>query len=555
MKKYLICLVVLFSAFLVSDKVSAREISQFCDYTEPCLTTEDIDTIIKNNNIDTSIHNAYLFTVAKGRFSDNSPKLTIFFFNYKDMLNNKIYINEYLSSLGALYSSNYPISIYSLHLEGNFKYDLSQEIVLNYAYHSGTPGGISHAIHFGNSTEDFYTYYTNVDILDENGNIVFPANNLSPDEEFTINFHLNGGVAVDSYQSNIEKNELIDKVKEVLEIDKMLELYPSLSGSMMDLFDDPSEKKFSKFCKDWIIDVETQYEALKYYQKLINKDYTQPITYTEDFSIKIYPEDFEDYIKNLSITKQNMRFQGFFYDKQFANEISNNFLIDSDKDIYAKWDYEDVNAFLNDTNFNSYTFDTNYTYAIISIGKNYGQDIYLGLDFLGYNLEIYRYKKDGNNLEKGSSFCITPYYSKGDKYYYRIKTTDTSNYNIFILPREKLETVQNGEVINYYNFLVSDNAHVTYTNDLKSIVIFDDNDNELIIDLEDRYNYAQDALISDESNLLGIFKELLGNMDDNIFSYFNQIWNQFKANKFYTYFMLLIAGGLVILIIKAANRK
>ena len=44
-------------------------------------------------------------------------------------------------------------------------------------------------------------------------------------------------------------------------------------------------------------------------------------------------------------------------------------------------------------------------------------------------------------------------------------------------------------------------------------------------------------------------------MNDNIFSYFNQIWNQFKANKFYMYFMLLIAGGLVILIIKAANRK
>ena len=72
--------------------------------------------------------------------------------------------------------------------------------------------------------------------------------------------------------------------------------------------------------------------------------------------------------------------------------------------------------------------------------------------------------------------------------------------------------------------------------------------------LENSYNYSQDSLINNENNIIEIFKKLSENKNNNVFSYFNQIWNYIKRSKLYTYLLTLIIGSLIILIIHVAKR-
>ena len=266
----------------------------------------------------------------------------------------------------------------------------------------------------------------------------------------------------------------------------------------------------------------------------------------EDYTISVPGDNLISYLGNVYITKVPMQFVGWYYDEKLTQKVEATDTIDSDKDFYAKYQYKNIEDFLNNTTFNSYSFDTNYQYAVISLNDQSNRDIYLGLDIMSHNLEVYKYSKETNSILKGSTLCLTPIYSKENKYYYHLDSPLNSEYEVLILEKNKLKE--------NYEFLLSDNAYITYTNDLKSLIIKDDDGNDLTIDIEDSYNYSQDNLLNSENDLLEIFKDLINNKDNNVFSYFNQVWNLMKQNKLFTYFMLLIIGSLIILIIKAASR-
>lgn len=267
----------------------------------------------------------------------------------------------------------------------------------------------------------------------------------------------------------------------------------------------------------------------------------------DDFSFTLYNDEIEDFFTNLKTEKATMIFEGWYYDANFNNPFNITDNITSDVDLYAKFRYEKVDDFLNNTNFTEYTFDTLYNYAIITKGNNSG-DIYLGINSNRYDITVYEYIENLSNYDNERGFCLVPIYSKNGTYYYLLDTTKTLNTEVLVLPKSTFEN-------NDYKFLLTDNAYVTYTNNLEETTIYDSNGNQINTNLEETYQRFQDSMISEENDLLTIFKNLTGLKDNNIFNNINSLWNKFKATPIYNFLMILIVGSLIILIIKAAKRK
>lgn len=277
---------------------------------------------------------------------------------------------------------------------------------------------------------------------------------------------------------------------------------------------------------------------------------TVPIYNYEDFSVDLSSTQLSDYIKKLTPNKATMIFDGWYYDDKFENPYYVDDVLKDNINLYAKWRYENVDDFLNNTNFIEYDFDTNYQYAIISKGDKKG-DIYLGLNYLTYNLELLNYDNINKRYDANKTVCINSIYSKDNIYYYLMDTALTKNYEVLVLPKS---TFEKGSTP-YYKFLLSDNAYVTYTNDLSKAEIYDEEGNKFETDMQDIYQDLQNSLIGDEKNLLTIFKNLLKFKDNKVFRYVVQIWNMLKSTDLYNYFVILIIGGLIILIIKSAKRS
>ena len=268
----------------------------------------------------------------------------------------------------------------------------------------------------------------------------------------------------------------------------------------------------------------------------------------EDYTTTIQSDKIYEYITNMEFKKDGMDFKGLYYDEKLTLKFNLDQYseITGDRDFYLKFMYKDVEDFLKNTTFNTYTFNTDYEYAIISLNSKTNKDIYLGLNYIDYSLEIYKYLKNDNEYKQGSVKCLTPYYSKDNKYYYWLESPLDNDYEVLILPKEKFKD-------NNYEFLLSNNAYVSYTNDLTKVIIKNDDGQDIITNLESSYSYSQDALLK-ENNIIEIFKKLSENKDNNVFSYFNQIWNYIKRSKLYTYLLTLIIGSLIILIIHVAKR-
>lgn len=268
----------------------------------------------------------------------------------------------------------------------------------------------------------------------------------------------------------------------------------------------------------------------------------------EDYTTTIQSDKIYEYITNMEFKKDGMDFKGLYYDEKLTLKFNLDQYseITGDRDFYLKFIYKDVEDFLKNTTFNTYTFNTDYEYAIISLNSKTNKDIYLGLNYIDYSLEIYKYLKEDNNYKQGSVKCLTPYYSKNNKYYYWLESPLDNDYEVLVLPKEKFKD-------DNYEFLLSNNAYVSYTNDLTKVIIKNDDGQDIETNLENSYNYSQDALLK-ENNIIEIFKKLAENKDNNVFSYFNQIWNYIKRSKLYTYLYTLIIGSLIILIIHVAKR-
>lgn len=267
----------------------------------------------------------------------------------------------------------------------------------------------------------------------------------------------------------------------------------------------------------------------------------------EDYTTMIQTNNLREYLQNQDVKKESMDFKGWYYDEKLTLKVDPNDVLTGDTNLYAKFLYTDVEDFLKNTTFNTYTFDTDYEYAIISLNSKTNKDIYLGLNYIDYSLEIYKYLKNDNEYKQGSVKCLIPYYSKDNKYYYWLESPLDNDYEVLILPKGKFKD-------NNYEFLLSNNAYVSYTNDLTKVIIKNDNGQDIETNLENSYNYSQDSLINNENNIIEIFKKLSENKNNNVFSYFNQIWNYIKRSKLYTYLLTLIIGSLIILIIHVAKR-
>lgn len=267
----------------------------------------------------------------------------------------------------------------------------------------------------------------------------------------------------------------------------------------------------------------------------------------EDFSFTLYPNEVEEFITNLEVNKLTMVFDGWYYDSKFNHPFNISDSINDDVDLYAKFRYEKVDDFLKNTTFNQYTFDTLYDYAIITKGNNSG-DIYLGLNVNKYDITVYEYKENLLSYDNERGFCLTPMYSKNGTYYYLLDTTKTLDTEVLVLPKSTFEN-------NNYDFLLTDNAYITYTNNLEETTIYDSSGNQITTNLQDTYQRFQDSMIDDETDLLTIFKKLINLKDNNIFNNITVIWNKLKSTAIYNYLMILIVGGLIILIVKSAKRK
>lgn len=561
-KKIIITLLLTIGIFLTFDKVSAEEneigINNYYHQLEsiyskdsPFTNFELNESIIfeyaQANGVDTSIYNGYFCYTSN---NNNVQNGRCYVFNKNDAENKNFYFIDLTNGSSENYeldidiiSGKFYVFSYSKYLENLIDFKFFEKDKLNTFRENTsmllTSLGVNKQYYFSNTD----IYCNDIDEW-----LSATTDSVSEDEEYTVNFHLNGGFAVDSYQSNIEKNNLIEEVKQILGVYDILDSYPSLSGTINELFIDPSEDKFSNFCKDWLIDLEIQYEALLVYEKLINKEYAQPITYTKDFSIKISSSNFENYLLNQIVKDEIRHFNGWYYDEKLLNKVKVTDDITSNIDLYAKWSYESVDDLLNNVNFKKHTFNTKYEYAIISLGDNTG-DIYMGLKNRIYNLEVYEYIESSKQYIKGSTLNLVPIFLHDSINYYKLDPIRTDNINIIVLPKSKLESIENGVIKTYYDFYLSDNVYITYTNNLEKTIIYDKEGNSLETDLKESYDYSQSVLIkNDTKNNLNTFIKPIEFIISSITDFYNNYCLPVVQKFFYLSFIILIVLFVIRLI-------
>lgn len=284
----------------------------------------------------------------------------------------------------------------------------------------------------------------------------------------------------------------------------------------------------------------------------------------EDFSVTLYKEEIDGFFKHLELNKSTMVFEGFYYDKNFTqpfNLLTDNleehvYLKNDDKfiDLYAKWRYEIVDDFLNDINFVEYEFDKNFDYAIINRGNNVN-DVYLGLPFSTFSLEVYEYNESSDIVKDGASACPTPIYSKNGYHIYNINTLFTTNQEILILPRtyfDNLDPNSFEDPNDMYKFYLSDNAYISYTNDLSEADIVNSTGEHVNINLQNSYELSrQYQEIYSNDNIFSKVKIFLSKINKStnaikeIFQYlFNSLNETIQAFLIFITILILVASTI-----------
>lgn len=245
----------------------------------------------------------------------------------------------------------------------------------------------------------------------------------------------------------------------------------------------------------------------------------------ENFSISTDDYDIYDVLDNLEIEKDNMIFDGFYYDSNFTQpfNINDNFdehaTVENDAkviNLYAKYRYKTVDDFLANTDFTTYTFDTNYDYAIINRGNN-SDIVYMGLPFNSYNLEVYEYQENTGTYKNGSSVCLVPIFNKGGWYMYELNTLFTNNQEVLIIPRylfDELDPNSFEDPSEQYNFYLTQNAYVTYTNDLTHVTITNSHGQTVDTNLQNSFELSQQyqEMYAHEKDIYAQIKIFLNNL-------------------------------------------
>ena len=166
-KKFLIIFSILISYvlgffFLFSDKVSAEEIPQFKENGYQEITTELIEQIIDNNNLDLTFNDAYLLVAYLT--SNNQKYYHLVFFNSKNMKNGVNYIN---SKNNFTFVGADIFNVQSTFLQSNSVLYKSNDTWM-----------------FGLTSKlpEEMIYYSTIDVYDEKGDVFFKGENHVPSE-------------------------------------------------------------------------------------------------------------------------------------------------------------------------------------------------------------------------------------------------------------------------------------------------------------------------------------------------------------------------------------
>ena len=280
---------------------------------------------------------------------------------------------------------------------------------------------------------------------------------------------------------------------------------------------------------------------------------TVPFYNYDDFTVQIKSSEISDYITNLTPHKNLMNFDGWYYDGNFTQAYNIDDVIDSDTTLYAKWRYRDVDDFLSNVTFNEHEFDTNYDYAIVNRGNN-ADNVYLGLPFESFDLEVYEYQENTFLVKDGASVCLSPIFKKDGYSIYNLNTLYTTNQEVLIIPRTYFDNLSPEN----YHFYLTDNAYVSYTNDLSQADIVDSEGNHVTINLQDSYELSRQyqELYSNKDNLFAQIKIFLNNMVQAttvITQLFEYLFNSFNETiqSFLIYIVVII---LIVTIIKIIRR-
>ena len=409
--------------------------------------------------------------------------------------------------------------------------------------------------------------------------------NTPSDSFLSINFHLNGGSVFDLY-------DLLDPITYTEDFTKYLD-----SNSINDYLNFITPYKNNYTFNGWYLDSNftepfdsesainssSNFSVDLYAKWDINKwtfnfhldggsiiDRTTNESNYSDFSITLYKDEIADFLSN-SLFRHNYKgFESLYFDDSYLYKFTgtedigtlNSYSYSSNDekyiDIYVKWYFLNVHDFLNHTNFTKYSFDTNYDYAVLSRGSNSSQ-MFLGLDFLVSNLPIYLYDSFNDEILFSDSdglmdHCsLSPDYVYDQRYYYELEVNcfdsiSSSSYEILILPKSFFERAG---VIGSYDFYLTDNVHLTYTNDLSNMTIYDKNDNSFTTDIDNVAGYpdssvnVNDDLTSNFKSSLDYFLNPIKFIVKTITDLFNKYLNSSLRSYFYLVFVLIIAFFII----------
>lgn len=177
MKISIMIFMIMICSFIFNNKVSAKELSDFCSFTSPCLSTEIIEEMISSRNINTDIYDSYV--IIGVQVSETRSKLLYAVYPSTDV---KMYFDTTSSDTRKTFriEKNKSYTILGNMINGYSSGISTSDLSLNVG---------SYVLDINNDEWENLVYYSNVDILDQDGNVILKANDkeLSEIEQNIVN--------------------------------------------------------------------------------------------------------------------------------------------------------------------------------------------------------------------------------------------------------------------------------------------------------------------------------------------------------------------------------
>lgn len=285
--------------------------------------------------------------------------------------------------------------------------------------------------------------------------------------------------------------------------------------------------------------------------------------YLEDFDTPVFTDlveasayfyelvngDSETPKPGINFSNDGMIFDGLFFEPNFRHEFIYSFTEDiqnlaDEHDLYVKWRYNSYDSLIENETLLNMTYDDNYSYMYITHQNS--SDIYIGLPFNDMLVSAYGYNSETNTYNQESAIGLTPLFEKDGYYYYILRNDDRFDNWVMVVERNSFQN-------NNYNFKITNNAYITYGNDLTNAEI-NINGNLINTNINDVFGSAKDEYINNSNDLISTLKNLIGN-HKSLIQTFSDVFDKLKGTQLWNYFMLLIVGVCIIMIIRTANRK